>query len=123
MEKSPGELVNADRTGQDPFVIRPYAGGQINLAASSVLETVVQSPIKVAYAKKRFQVVDSVEGHLELAQWCQSNRLKQEQKFHLQQVLQIDSDQPTARSLLGFSLADGKWMTKDEINECSRLRP
>jgi len=109
-----GELVNADRTGQDPFVIRPYAGGQINLAASSVLETVVQSPIEVAYAKKRLQVVDSVEGYLELAQWCQKNRLKQEQKFHLQQVLQIDPDQPTARSLLGFSLVDGKWMTKDE---------
>jgi hypothetical protein len=109
-----GELVNVNRADQDSFVIRPYIGGEITLTATNVLEVVAQQPVEIAYTKKRLQVIDSVDGHLELAEWCREKRLKQNQKDHLQRVLQIDPDQPTARSLLGYTLVDGKWMTRDE---------
>ena len=109
-----GELVNVNRADQDSFVIRPYIGGEITLTATSVLEVVAQQSVEIAYTKKRLQVIDSVDGHLELAEWCREKRLKQNQKDHLQRVLQIDPDQPTARSLLGYTLVDGKWMTRDE---------
>ncbi len=109
-----GELVNVNRADQDSFVIRPYIGGEITLTATNVLEVVAQQPLEIAYTKKRLQVIDSVDGHLELAEWCREKRLKQNQKDHLQRVLQIDPDQPTARSLLGYTLVDGKWMTRDE---------
>ncbi|OUT68691.1 MAG: hypothetical protein CBB70_05595 [Planctomycetaceae bacterium TMED10] len=109
-----GELVNANRTDADSFVIRSYSGGEITLAATNVLKVVPQRPVEIAYTKKLVQVIDSVEGHLQLAEWCGKNRLKQSQKKHLQHVLQIDPDHPTARSLLGYSIVDGKWMTRDE---------
>ena len=109
-----GELVNVNRADQDSFVIRPYIGGEITLTATSVLEVVAQQSVEIAYTKKRLQVIDSVDGHLELAEWCREKRLKQNQKDHLQRVLQIDPDQPTARSFLGYTLVDGKWMTRDE---------
>ena len=48
-----GELVNAERTDQETFVIRPYRGGQITLAASNVLQVVPQKPLGIAYTKKR----------------------------------------------------------------------
>ncbi len=113
-EEISGELVNVNRADQDSFVIRPYIGGEITLTATNVLEVVAQQPVEIAYTKKRLQVIDSVDGHLELAEWCREKRLKQNQKDHLQRVLQIDPDQPTARSLLGYTLVDGKWMTRDE---------
>ena len=109
-----GELVNTDRTEQETFVIRPYQGGQITLAASQVLKVVPQRPVEIAYIKRRAVTTDSVEAHLALAEWCRKNRLKQERKNHLVQVLRIDPDHAYARSQLGYSLVDGKWMTRDE---------
>ena len=109
-----GDLVNVDRTGEDPFVVRPFAGGQVTLAASSVRDIISQRPIEIEYVKKRLHVGDSVKRHLELAQWCRKNRLQKESNFHLQQVLVIDPDHPKARRLLGYGLVDGEWMTQDE---------
>ncbi len=109
-----GELVNTDRTESDAFVIRPYQGGQIALAASHVLTVLPQDPLEIAYTKRRVVATDSVEGHLKLAEWCQKNRLKQERKNHLQQILQIDPDHAEARKQLGYDFVDGKWMTKEE---------
>ncbi|MEC8336738.1 MAG: hypothetical protein VXZ84_01195 [Planctomycetota bacterium] len=109
-----GELVNVERTDQEAFVIRPYRGGQITLAATNVLEVVPQKPLHVAYTKKRVAAIDSVDAQLELAEWCRKNRLKQEQKYHLNQVLEIDPDHAEARGLLGYSLVEGTWMTREE---------
>ncbi|MDG2207546.1 MAG: HEAT repeat domain-containing protein, partial [Pirellulales bacterium] len=102
------------RAENDPWIIRPYAGGQITLEASGVTDVEVQRPREIEYWKKRIASVETVADHLAMAQWCRENKLKREQKFHLQQVLQIDPDHADARRLLGYSRVDGAWMTRDE---------
>jgi len=109
-----GDLVNADRDENDHWIIRPYAGGQITLEASGVTDVDRQRPREIEYWKKRIASADTVADHLAMAQWCRENKLKREQKFHLQQVLEIDPDHADARRLLGYSRVDGTWMTRDE---------
>jgi len=102
-----GDLVNADRAENDPWIIRPYAGGQITLEASGVTDVDRQRPREIEYWKKRIVSADTISDHLAMAQWCRENKLKREQKFHLQQVLEIDPDHADARRLLGYSRVDG----------------
>ena len=80
-----GDLVNANRAENDPWIIRPYAGGQITLEASGVKDFDQQRPREIEYWKKRIAIADTVADHLAMAQWCRENKLKREQTFHLQQ--------------------------------------
>ena len=66
------------------------------------------------YEKKREETPDTVEGNLELAHWCAEHRLLNQRKAHYERVLELDSENVTARRALGFKkMIDGKWRTSD----------
>lgn len=109
-----GELVNREESPRLHYVIRPYAGGEITLAASQVTRVVPQRPVDVEYQRQRLKYGDSVQDHWELAEWCRGKRLKKQNHFHLEQILLLDSDHEEARRLLGYKLVDGKWITREE---------
>ena len=109
-----GELVNREESPRLHYVIRPYAGGEITLAASQVTRVVPQRPVDVEYQRQRLKYGDSVQDHWELAEWCRGKRLKKQNHFHLEQLLLLDSDHEEARRLLGYKLVDGKWITREE---------
>jgi hypothetical protein len=109
-----GELANPDESPRRQFVIRPYAGGELTLDASRVTSIVQQRPIDAEYHRKQIEYDDSVQGHWDLAEWCRENRLRDQRRFHLEQILRLDTDHAEARRLLGYDQVDGKWLTRDE---------
>jgi hypothetical protein len=110
-----GEWVNRDQPQPQVYVIRPFAGGEITLAASAVARVVAQDPNEIAYERFRLQHDDTVEGNWKIAEWCQQNRLYVQRKKHLERILQLDGDHQQARRVLGFQRVGDRWLTQDQI--------
>jgi hypothetical protein len=50
-----------------------------------------------------------------MAQWCKDAGLMQQRKFHLEEIIKLDTDHEEARLALGYGrFANGGWMTPDE---------
>jgi len=73
-----------------------------------------------AYRRIRDKYAATVEGQMELADWCARRKLADQQRAHLTKVLEIDPEHAEARRLLGHRLVSGTWMTEEEIDRNGR---
>lgn len=67
------------------------------------------------YRHRREQAADTVEGQLELANWCARRGLADQQRAHLTRVLEFAPEHAEARARLGFVRVDGIWLSQREI--------
>jgi hypothetical protein len=109
-----GDLVNADESPRTSYVIALPNGGQVTLDAAVVEKVQPVKPELAEYEKVRRQYPDTVQGQLQLADWCREHKLADQKNTHLERVLQLDPDQPEARRLLGYRKVKDQWMTHDE---------
>jgi len=109
-----GDLINSDENPRTSYVISLPSGGQLTLDAAVVEKVQPVRPELAEYEKVRRQSPDTVEGQLQLADWCRDHNLLAQRKKHLERVLQLDPDQAKARSLLGYQKVKDKWMTLEE---------
>jgi hypothetical protein len=74
-------------------------------------------PLK-EYPAKRAAIESSRKASdwYELAGWCKENGIHRHRGGLLQKVIELEPNHELARRELGFSLHNGKWMTKDEVN-------
>ena len=109
-----GELVNTDENPRTSYIIALPNGGQVTLDAK-VVEKVQPVPPELAeYQKVRRQYPDTVQGQLQMSNWCRDHNLLGQRKTHLERVLQLDPDQADARRLLNYRKFKDKWMTLEE---------
>ncbi|MFM8253162.1 MAG: polymorphic toxin-type HINT domain-containing protein [Planctomycetota bacterium] len=66
------------------------------------------------YQELRRNMVASVEGHLELANWCQKQGLPSQEIAHLRGMLEFDPDHAAARTRLGYEKLQGEWVSRRE---------
>jgi hypothetical protein len=66
------------------------------------------------YQELRREMVDSWEGHLELANWCQKQGLTSQEQAHLRGILEHDADHAPARARLGYEKLQGEWVSRRE---------
>ena len=109
-----GDLVNADENPRTSYVISLPNGGQLTLDAAVVEKVQPVRPELAEYEKVRRQHPDTVQGQLQMADWCRDHNLPAQRKTHLERVLQLDPDQADARRLLGYRKVKDKWMTLEE---------
>ncbi len=57
---------------------------------------------------------------IELAEWCDENRLNRESRKVYREVLNVDEDNEAAREELGYVRVDDKWVTKRDLAETDR---
>lgn len=69
------------------------------------------------YERVRETTPDTLDGHLQLADYCRDHELREQERVHLRRVLEFDPDQATARSRLGFVRREGDWVSKGEQRE------
>ncbi|HEY4761631.1 MAG TPA: tetratricopeptide repeat protein, partial [Thermoguttaceae bacterium] len=60
-----------------------------------------------AYRANRAKYPDTVDAHLELANWCLKKNLTEQARAHLTKVLDFNPDHPQARHLLGYRFVAG----------------
>ena len=109
-----GELANADQKPRTSYVISLPDGGQLTLDAAMVEKVQPVRPELAEYEKVRRQYPDTVQGQLQMADWCRDHTLLAQRKTHLERVLQLDPDQAEARRILGYQKVKDKWMTLEE---------
>ncbi len=73
------------------------------------------TPQRLDYETLRHRAPDTVEGQLALAKWCASQQLMDEQRTHLERVIELDPNQAEARSLLGYRRVGNRWLTRDDV--------
>ena len=109
-----GELVNVNENPRTSWVISLPSGGQVTLDAAMVDKVQPVKPELAEYEKVRRQHPDTVQGHLQMSDWCRDHNLVAQRKVHLERVLQLDPEQADARRTLGYRKVKDKWMTLEE---------
>jgi len=85
--------------------------------AKQLPELLKKDPRIALYIKQRNQVRDTINGHLELADWCQKKGLVEQERAHLTRVLDFDANHRIARTRLGFRQINGQWVTPTQIQQ------
>jgi hypothetical protein len=82
----------------------------------------VHDALRHEYHTLRKAVGQSPDDHVRLANWCKARRLPEQERAHLTAALAFsgDRDLPHVRRRLGHVLANGRWMTGEEIAEAEQ---
>jgi len=72
------------------------------------------------YRRVRNEKPDTVEGHMELANWCRDRKLVDQERAHLHRVLELNRDHAEARARLGFQRIGGEWASAEDIQDAVR---
>ena len=77
-----------------------------------------EEDLKVArYRNQRDSAPDTVEGHLALAEYCESVGLADQCRAHYTRVVELSPEHASARAKLGFRLVNGMWVNQEEIDD------
>jgi hypothetical protein len=68
-----------------------------------------------AYLAARNKYGETVNGQLELAQWCLKRNLSDQARAHLTKVLELNPDQPEARRLLNYRSVANNWVSDKDV--------
>ena len=71
------------------------------------------------YRRLRLGTPDTGEGHLKLANWCHQHELKDEERAHLQRVLDFEPNRADLRERLGMKRVGGVWMMPREAQQAA----
>ena len=110
-----GTLLNPEESPRKAYVVQPCEGGRLVLQADDVDRLVTKSDAETRYEEVLPLVEDSEAGHWEMAKKCEAAGLKEQQEFHLEQVLRHNTDHVAARRALGFNRVEGRWQRPDEF--------
>ncbi|MEX2112211.1 MAG: hypothetical protein WD845_03450, partial [Pirellulales bacterium] len=64
------------------------------------------------YRQRRDAMIDTADGHRELAIWCKKNRLSEESRIHWAKVLEFDPADAEALAALDLQFHEGQLLTK-----------
>lgn len=113
-----GKILNppgraAELPGSD--ITLELLGGMTQTFPAAEIAYVLIRPLRQEeYEHRLDSVADTVEGQLELAEWCRKNGLEADQKTHLQRVLDLDPGNQQVHKILGEVLVDGDWIPLDQ---------
>ncbi|MDD3468993.1 MAG: HEAT repeat domain-containing protein [Thermoguttaceae bacterium] len=112
-------IAKTGNTASRTVIVRLASGGAVAIAASDIERTERQNLVNEEYAWRSLQTPDTVEAHLALAEWCkkqspQTPELTAGRELHLNRVLDLDSENETARQGLGYMKVDGAWTTREQ---------
>ncbi|HUG66375.1 MAG TPA: hypothetical protein VMM76_01410, partial [Pirellulaceae bacterium] len=82
-----GTLLNPEESPRSSYVIQSREGGRLVLPAEEVERFVIKSEAETRYEEVLPLVENSEAGHWDMAQKCETAGLKEQQEFHLEQVI------------------------------------
>lgn len=69
------------------------------------------------YRARRKLADDTADSQWELANWCREQKLPEQQRAHLERVLQLEPNHPQARQAAGYQKIDRSWIHISELAE------
>lgn len=71
------------------------------------------------YRELRAKTPDAAEGNLALANWCHEQDFKEQERAHLQRVLDFEPDRSDLRKRLGMVEVGGAWLSPQEARQAA----
>jgi hypothetical protein len=114
--KTGGELRGSIRFADDQQInFVTLAGTTLSLPADVVHFSLRRSDLEEEYETRLAKLPNTVEAHLDLADWCKANRLRAQRQQQLRHVLTIDPNHEGVRKLLEYTRDGVLWKTRDQI--------
>ena len=73
------------------------------------------------YEARRARASNTVDAQLQLAAFCHTEGLLDQERAHLTRVLELNPDEPKARAALGFTRSGSNWITAGERKRTEAL--
>ena len=112
-----GAILNPTRGKDDLVEVQPVDGLKLTLSAAQVKGVLIESKVVKEYEALWAGKKDTLDDHLQMAQWCLEAGLTEQRKFHLTQILKHDPDHAMARATLGFVKSGSGWLTQTEFKQ------
>ena len=112
-----GEFLNAEEVPRRTYRIEATAGMEFEIESKHI-ERSRKGDREALIEYNAFApfMEDTVENHLEIADWCSKNQLPELARRHRYLVLEHDPENKPARQTLGyFKDKDGNWTTQEEM--------
>ena len=112
-----GKVVKKPEANNGFYEIELSSGASIQIAKREVDSIVKPQFTVTAYqAELANHDLATVQGHMEMVDWCTKNKLRLQKSKHLRQVIELDPEHEQARRLLGYTrhILSGKWVLRDE---------
>ncbi len=109
-----GVLLNPDQSPRTTYEVETVEGGKVVLGRTAVRKVVAFSEQLRQYEQFLPRMPDTVEGHLQMAQWCDSNSLPEQRDYHLNEIITREPDHVEARRALGYERFQGSWIIRDQ---------
>ena len=110
-----GKAEEVTENKQRLWLVTTSEGTILKLKRSQVARVQKPSQEQINYRILKDQMVDTIDGHWEMQEWCQQNRLKREREFHLMRIVELDPDHKDARARLNYKDYDGVWVHVDHF--------
>ena len=114
-----GVVVEKNAAGQ--HIVRTDDGVTVAVERSDIARLIDEDPKLAVYRQRARKTADTAKAHLELARWCDEQKLFERRDHHYRRVLQLDPEDPEARMELGYKKYGSKWLTRDELLESRGL--
>ncbi|MDR1485612.1 MAG: hypothetical protein LBT09_12420 [Planctomycetaceae bacterium] len=115
--KIEGEHLNIKEHPYKTHKIKHNDKIEIEIDSTYIARKIPDSPVSSLAEYNSFApfAEDTIENHLQIAEWCRRNYLPDLNKLHLNLVLEKDADNESARKLLGyFKDTNGNWTTPEQ---------
>lgn len=115
--KSGGELRGKVLKSTDDAVVavETQPGARVTVAAEAVEFVTLRPAVIEEHESRSRRAPETVEGQLELAEWCRLKGLTSQRVQHLQRVIELEPDHEKARAALGHTWQEGQWVDRDEM--------
>lgn len=114
-EELHGSILTSGKIENVVLKFRKLSGEEISVPADEI-RLAVRRPVAIdEYADRVAHLSDTLEGHLQLAEWCRGRGLTKERDIHLQRVLDFDPQHEPTRKALGYVRHNGEWVTLDDL--------
>lgn len=109
-----GEIPQGSSSDDQTITIETLNGVRVSVAREDI-EFVSRRPRLIEVYETRIRdLPDTVDAHMEMAEWCRENLLIERRNDHLERVIQLEPQHDEARRALGHIQKNGVWMSRDE---------
>ena len=113
-----GKIIGGTHSGRssyDTIVVETLSGITISVTRGDT-KFLTMRPLSVEeYETRVRKMEETLEAHLELAEWCRQQNLTKQRETHLLRVVEFDPHHEKAQTALGRTWHEGAWVDRDEM--------
>ena len=108
-----GVLLNPDESPRSTYEVKTDSGTLV-LGKTQVRQVVAFSVQLKQYEQFLPRMPETVEGHMQMALWCNENNLPDKRDDHLNEIISREPDHAEARRMLGYERFQNRWIIREE---------